>query len=429
MDTAIATKRERIAPGYGQTDALPSVPWDEVDGVRIAGVDVFVTAPDDVNLVVVRVRTSIDGLVGWGCATFSQRARAVVETLERYLAPLVCGRCVNDLTDIWHTVTLDSYWREGPVLNSALAGIDEALWDIKGKLAGMPVWQLLGGRVRRVADTYTHASGRDLEELADQVEACIHAGYRHIRCQVTVPGTSTYGAAQTSVGDSSWDPDGYLALVPRMFEMLTERFGERARFIHDVHERLVPADAIRLLRSLEAFHPYFIEDPVAPEDSAWLEQIRRATHVPIAYGELLTSTSAYTSLVTTRTLDFVRCHISAIGGLTPAWRLAALAEAHGVRTAWHGPRDVSPIGHAVALAMDIASPAFGIHEHFEFSEATEAVFPGTLRTQDGALIPSDSPGLGVGFDPAEATKHPPTAPTSNWHYSRVRRRDGAVQRP
>lgn len=421
--------RARIAPGYGQTTAIPAAPWDEGDGVRIAGVDVFLTAPDGVTLVVVRVRTSVDGLVGWGCATFTQRAHAVAQVLETYLGPLVVGRRVDDITDIWHTTTLDAYWRGGPVLNSALSGIDQALWDIAGKRAGMPVWQLLGGRVRTVAEAYVHASGRDVEELGDQIEQALDAGYRHVRCQVTIPGTSTYGAAQHDRSHTSWDPDVYVRTIPGVFAGLAERYGARARLLHDVHERVAPWQALQLLRDLEPYGLLFVEDPVAPEDQGWLPRLREASATPLAYGELLTSVDAFAPLISGRLVDYVRSHVSAIGGVTPAWRLAALAEVHGVRTAWHGPRDVSPIGHAASLAMDIASPAFGIHEHFEFSDAAREVFPGTFEAVGGALSPSSAPGWGVGFDEREALRHPPAAPASNWHYSRVRRTGGASQRP
>lgn len=421
--------RRRIAPGYVPDERSAPAPWDDDDGVRIAGIEVVVTAPDGVNLVVVRVRTTVDGLVGLGCATFTQRALAVATTLETYLAPLVTGRSVHDITDLWHTANLSGYWRGGPVLHSALAGLDVALWDIKGKLAGQPVWQLLGGRVRTVADAYAHASGRDVEELADQIEDCVEAGYRYVRCQVTVPGTSTYGAAQQDRRHTSWDPDAYVRFLPGVVETLVARYGDRVRFLHDVHERLAPRDAIRLLRALEPYDLLFVEDPVAPEDLGWLAEVRRSTTVPIAFGELLSSMRDYVDIVGPRLVDYVRCHVSALGGITPAWRLAGLAELHGVRTAWHGPRDVSPVGHAANLAMDIASPAFGIHEHFEFSDAAREIFPGTPVSVDGAIAPSDAPGLGVDLDDARAREHPPVSPSVNWHYSRVRRRDGAVQRP
>lgn len=428
-DTSSDAERRRIAPAYTPSVADTVVPWDNDADPRVTAVEVFITAPDGVNLVIVRVRTSEDGLVGLGCATFHQRADAVKTAVEQYLAPRIVGRSVHEITDIWNSNSVDSYWRGGPILNSALAGIDLALWDIKGKLAGLPIWQLLGGRVRRSAQTYVHASGRDVPELIDGVEACIAAGYQVVRAQVTVPGTSTYGAAQQSDTDSSWDPERYVRLVPHVFEELSARFDGRVRFLHDIHERVDPVDTIRLLRSLEPYNLFFAEDPVAPEDLDWLRSVRAKTTVPLALGELLTDQRSFTQLISERLVDFVRCHVTALGGITPAWRLAILAEVHGVKTAWHGPRDVSPIGHQANLAMDIASPAFGIHEHFEFSTAAQEIFPGTPATTHGALAAPTAPGLGIDFDEHAAASARPVPAATNWHYSRVRRFDGTIQRP
>lgn len=426
--TEIADRR-RITPAYVPNASDHAVPWANDEDVRITAVESFITAPEGLNLVVVRVRTNVDGIEGLGCATFHQRAAAVQVAIDEYLAPRLVGRSAQEITDIWNSSQVDSYWRGGPVLNSALAGVDMALWDIKGKTAGLPVWQLLGGRVRRSVATYVHASGRDLDELTDEVEACVAAGYQAVRCQITVPGTSTYGAAQRSDSHVGWDPEHYVRFIPGVFEELTARFDGRVRLLHDIHERVDPADAIRLLRALEPFGLLFAEDPVAPEDLDWMRTIREQTVTPLALGELLTDMRSFNVLVTERLVDFIRCHVSALGGITPAWRLAMLAEVHGVRTAWHGPRDVSPIGHMANLAMDTASPAFGIHEHFEFSDEARSVFPGTPVTRDGVLEPAHAAGLGIGFDERQAARYPPVSSMTNWHYSRVRRSDGTIQRP
>lgn len=421
--------RKRIAPAYTQSAAMPPVPWEDPAAIRITGITASITAPDGVNLVVVTVATSEPGLVGWGCATFTQRAFVVARIVEEYLEPLLLGRDVADISDIWQTATLDAYWRGGPDLGSALAGVDEALWDIAGKRHGVPTWTLLGGRVRSEVETYTHASGRDLVELVDQVESCIAAGYRHVRCQMSVPGYSTYGAAQLDDRETTWDPDAYVRMVPRLLGQLRERFGDELEIIHDIHERVDPHRALRLLRAVEEHRPYFMEDPVAPEDVDWLPRLRALTVVPIAFGELVSDLQTLVRIVSERHADFVRCHISAIGGLTPARKLATVAELAGVRTAWHGPRDVSPIGHSVAVALDATSSAFGIHEHFEFSPQTVEIFPGTPETAGGSIMLSRAPGLGVQFDEVAARRHPPVSASTNWHYSRVRRRDGSLQRP
>lgn len=428
-EDAHAAPRQRIAPAYTLTASDAVVPWENGDDPRVTAVEVTVTAPEGVNLVVVRLRTSVDGLDGVGCATFHQRADAVRVALEEFVAPRVIGRSVHEITDIWNSNYVDSYWRGGPVLNSALAGIDIALWDIKGKLAGLPVWQLLGGRVRRSVQTYVHASGRDLDELVDTVEACVESGYSVVRAQITVPGTSTYGAALQQETDSGWDPDRYVRFMPHVFEELSSRFDGRVRFLHDIHERVDPIDALRLMRSLEPYGLLFVEDPVAPEDLEWMRALRRGTSIPLAMGELLTDMRSFSLLITEHLVDFIRSHVTALGGITPAWRVSILAELHGVKTAWHGPRDVSPIGHMANLAMDIAAPAFGIHEHYEFSEQAREIFPGTPLTALGALEAPSGPGLGIGLDTRRAAQFPPVSSATNWHYSRVRRPDGTIQRP
>lgn len=417
-----------MAPEYRPTPHVPAPPWSEPAGPRITRVRTILTAPEGVTLVVVKVETDVDGLYGLGCATFTQRAYAVRSAIDEYAGPLVVGRDVSDITDLAEGLRLDSYWRGGPVLNSALAGIDMALWDIAGKLAGMPVWRLLGGRTRAVVPAYTHAYGADAEQLTGEVRRAMGDGYRHVRCQVEVPGSVTYGAAPSS-DTTTWDAEAYLRLVPGVLSEVRERVGDEVELLHDAHERLTPQQASRLAREVEPARLFFLEDPIAPEDLGWLGDLHRHSTTPIAFGELLTDPGQYVPLVAERAVDFIRCHLSAIGGLTPGWRLAALCEMFGVRTAWHGPRDVSPIGHAANVALDVASPAFGIQEHHEFGSAAREVFPGTLTTRDGAIAPPETPGLGVELDEAAAARFPPVPALSNWHYARVRRPDGSVQRP
>lgn len=426
-------------------------PWADSDGLRITGVRTILTAPEKITLVVVRIDTSEPGLYGLGCATFTQRARAVAEAVDSYLAPQLVGRDPADITDIGSSLLVSSYWRFGPVLNNALSGVDMALWDIKGKQAGLPVWQLLGGRCRTAVPVYAHASGRDAVEVEDNVRRYLDAGYRHVRCQVAVPGALTYGAPSTpdvgeptsrttsattddghsrrSLAPRAWNPDVYLEVVPALFAHLREQLGPDVHLLHDVHERLHPTQAVRLAKELEPFRLFFLEDLLAPEDLGWLPTIRTQTATPLAIGELFTNPAEYVPLVKDRLIDFVRCHISAIGGLTPAWRLASTAELFGIRTAWHGPADVSPVGHAANLALDLASPNFGIQEQHVFNEAAMEVFPGCPQVRDGHLWPSEAPGLGVDIDEKLAAKFPPVDPLVNDAWTRTRLPDGTVQRP
>nr|WP_194923982.1 enolase C-terminal domain-like protein [Catenulispora pinisilvae] len=410
-------------------------------GVRITGVRTILTAPTGTTLVVVRIDTNQPGLYGLGCATFTQRAKAVATAVDEYLAPQLIGRDPADITDIVSTLHVSGYWRSGPVLNNALSGVDMALWDIKGKVAGLPVWQLLGGRCRTAVPLYTHAAGVDAKAVAEEVQEWIEAGYKYVRCQVAVPGGGTYGAPKAAgaaggegirralVADA-WDPRAYLRTVRGLFEHLRSTVGSEVELIHDVHERVHPTEAVRLAKELEPYDLFYLEDPVAPEDLDWLRAIRNQSATPIAIGELFVNPAEYRPVVTERLCDFIRVHISAIGGLTPAWRLANLAETFGIRTAWHGPGDVSPIGHAANLALDLASPNFGIQEQHLFADQHREVFPGCPEIRDGHLWPSYAPGLGVDLDEALAAKYPPAAkaePGRAWRPPR--RSDGALQRP
>ncbi|WP_326809935.1 starvation-sensing protein RspA [Streptomyces scopuliridis] len=419
------------------TDTPTEPPWAQPSGVRITGVRAILTAPAGTTLVVVRVDTNEPGLYGFGCATFTQRAAAVATVVDDYLAPQLIGRDPADITDIAATLHVSGYWRSGPVLNNALSGVDMALWDIKGKQAGLPVWQLLGGRCRTAVPLYAHAAGRDAEEVADEVKDLMSQGYRHVRCQVAVPGAGTYGApaaaapgsARPPLTPNAWDPAAYRRTLRGLFEYLRREVGAEVELIHDLHERVHPTDAVRIARDLEPYDLFYLEDPVAPEDIEWLRTIRSHSVTPIAIGELFTNPAEYRPVLQERLCDFIRVHISAIGGITPAWRLAGACELFGVRTAWHGPGDVSPVGHAANLALDLASPNFGIQEQHQFGPAVREVFPGCPEIRDGHLWPSVEPGLGVDFDERLALTYPPgrTAPGHAW--KPPRRADGALQRP
>lgn len=428
--------------GSGPEVARPWEPSASLPPVTITDVKAICTAPDGIRLVVVKVETSDAGLWGVGCATFTQRPLAVVTAIEQYLKPFLVGRDPDDIEDIWQASFVSSYWRGGPVLNNAMSGVDEALWDIKGKRAGMPVYQLLGGRVRRAADVYVHAHGRDVDELEDRIRESMELGFRHVRCQVDVPGLATYGrgsagpagAGHSTVGrleprQDSWEPAPYCRLVPRMFESIRARLGDEIELLHDVHERIPPILAIQLAKDLEPYHLFFLEDVFAPEDQDYFRLLRPQTSTPLAMGELHVSQAEYLPLVRDRLIDFVRVHLSDIGGITPARKLAAFAELFGVRTAWHGPGDVSPVGHAANLHLDVASSNFGIQEAYLFPDRTREVFPGCPEIRDGAMWTNDRPGLGIDIDEEQAARYPFPDHAYNGAWPEIRRADGAVIRP
>ena len=439
-------------PGAAKASIEPVLPpaWEPSGGMpalKITNVKTICTAPDGIRLVVVKVETSEPGLYGLGCATFTQRPLAVVTAVEQYLKPFVLGRDPNDIEDIWQASYVSSYWRSGPILNNAMSGIDQALWDIKAKRAGMPLYQLFGGKARRAADVYVHASGRDFQEVEDKARAFMAQGHRHIRCQVEVPGFSTYGSGghrsdrAAAADDPSrppyrppldrrpWEPRPYCRTVPRLFEHMRSALGEEIELLHDVHERVPPIMAIQLAKDLEQFKLFFLEDVFAPEDNDYFRILRQQCAVPIAMGELFVNQHEYVPLIRDRLIDFIRCHISDIGGLTPARKLAALCEYFGVRTAWHGPGDTSPVGHAANLQLDLSSANFGIQEASLFGERTKEVFPGCPEVRDGAMWSNERPGLGIDVDEDLAAKYPFPEHPINGAWPEIRRRDGTVQKP
>ncbi|MEV6964091.1 enolase C-terminal domain-like protein [Hamadaea sp. NPDC051192] len=411
-------------------------PWPAPDGVRITGVRAIVTAPEGIPLVVVRVDTSDDGLFGLGCATFTQRWRSVVAFVEEHLARLVVGRYPGDIEDLTRLARFSAYWRDGPVGNNAISGLDQALWDIAGKRAGRPVHELLGGKVRAAADTYIHAAGRDIDSALDDAERFLAAGWRHLRLQVSQPGTGAYGAPpldrDTLPGAPyarGWNVGHYLRATPQLFAAARERLGDDVELLHDVHSRLTPKQAVVLARSLEPYRLFFLEDVLPPEHWDALPGVRAASPVPIAVGELATSLSDATRLVLGGGVDLIRCHVSAIGGLSPARKLAAAAELVGVRTAWHAPGDTSPVGAAANVALDVTSAAFGIQEGHVYSDAVHEVFPGTLRIVDGWLKPNEQPGWGIDLDEQAAARFPAGLSGHDAWAAGVRGLDGGLIAP
>lgn len=411
-------------PSYRRDFAVGATllpPWDaDDDGPRIRAVRPVVTAPEGVNLVVVRVETEDPQLSGLGCATFAHRAAAVAQVVTDYLAPRLIGRRVGDITDIAATLSAGPYWRDGPIGNAALSGVDMALWDIAGRRAGLPVWALLGGRARRDLPYYTTVYGHTEAQLLDALADRMARGERAFR---------TIVAAAEEPGRLVADPAQYLIRTVGLLGRLRSEFGDEAEFVIDVHGQLRPPDALRLAKELIPLRPHYLEDPLPVEDLDWLPRLREHTTIPLATGEVFTSVNQALSLITGRTVDFLRCHMSTIGGFTPALKLAAACELFGIRTAWHGPLDCSPVGHAANVALGIASPAFGIHEHHEPSPAIREVFPGAPTGTGGVLAPSTAPGWGVGLDEAAAARHPPVRPDRLSGFEGLRRADGSLQRP
>ena len=402
--------------------------------LKITNVKAILTAPQRIRLCVVKVETSEPGLYGLGCATFNQRPLPVASAVDNYLNPFAKGRDVDNIEDMWQNAYTSSYWRNGPVLNNALSGLDQALWDIKGKRANMPVYQLLGGKCRFAVDCYTHCSGRDYDQVERSVRRAMEEGFRHIRIQL-----GGYGSPHLSKeadfkeagfglpSDSLMETGPYVRATIKMFEHIRSTCGDEIELLHDIHERIPPIQAVNLVKQLEQFHPFFIEDPFAPEDNGYFKLLRQQTCVPIAMGELFNNPHEWTGLITERLIDFIRVHISQVGGLSVAKKISALCEWFNVRSAWHGPGDVSPVGHAANAHLDLAIPNFGIQESVRFNDRTREVFPGCPTVKNGYMYINEAPGFGVDINEELATKFP--LPEHPGYWSPVRRSDGTAVRP
>lgn len=401
--------------------------------VTIKSVKAIATAPQGSNLIVVKVETTEPGLYGLGCATFTQRAVAVVSAINSYLNDFCVGKDVDNIEDMWQAAYVSSYWRNGPVLNNALSGLDQALWDIKGKRAGMPVYKLLGGKARFAIPCYTHASGNTPEAAAENVTKFMEQGFKHIRIQ-----QGGYGAVGTTTDQPDFKAAGfggandnymnerlYLKSVPKLFEVVRKRCGDEVELLHDIHERVQPIDAINMIKQVEEYRPFFIEDPFSPENMKWFAQLRQSTSVPIAMGELFNNINEFKEPMVNQWFDFIRIHVSQIGGITPAMKVARLGEWFNIRTAWHGPGDVSPVGHSAHAHIDLAVWNFGIQEAVSFSDKMKEVFSGCPTMNKGYMSVNEVPGLGVDINEKEAAKYP-IGTKSNWQ---VRKADGTIIRP
>jgi mannonate dehydratase len=397
--------------------------------ITIRDVRTILTMPSYSRLVIVKVETSEPGLYGIGCATFTQRHLTVRSAVDDYLKPFLVGKDVQRIEDLWQTMMVNPYWRNGPVLNNAISGVDIALWDIQGKIASMPVYQLLGGKCREAAAVYRHANGKEEAEVLDNVRAFMEQGYHYIRCQLGGYGGLPPGrkAPENALPGAYFDPDAYARSIPRLFEYVRSHVGYEVELLHDIHERLAPIEAIRMAKQLEPYRLFFLEDPLAPEQNAWFQMLRQQCAVPIAMGELFNNPQEWVPLITNRLIDFIRVHISQIGGITPAKKLATLCETFGVRTAWHGPDDTSPVGHAANLHLDVNSPNFGIQEWSGFNEQVYEVFPGCPEVHSGYMYPNDKPGLGIDIDEKAAAKYPCTRDPLDWTLTRTP--DGTSVRP
>jgi len=381
--------------------------------MKIERAEVIVTSPGR-NFVTLRLTTS-DGIVGLGDGTLNGRELAVVSYLRDHVAPLLIGRESDTIEDTWQYLYRGPYWRRGPVTMAAVAAVDMALWDILGKRTGVPVYQLLGGRSRSGALAYGHASGTTTEALFTAIRNQLDQGFRAVRIQVGVPGLGkVYGvgtdqlagqrydyepAARSVVPvEEAWDTEMYLRHIPTVVEAVRAEFGEALPLLHDAHHRLTPNEAAQLGRALEPYRLFWLEDCTPAEDQEALRRVRAQTTTPLAIGEVLNSVHDYRTLISERLIDYVRSSATHAGGITGLRKILDFAAVYGIRSGIHGATDISPVGMAAALHLDIALHNFGIQELMLHDERTLEVFRTSYTFVDGMLDPGESPGLGVELD-------------------------------
>jgi len=381
----------------------------------IKSAKVIVTCPGR-NFVTLKIETE-DGVTGLGDATLNGRELAVAAYLNDHVVPLLIGRDAHRIEDMWQYLYRGAYWRRGPVTMSAIAAVDTALWDIKGKIAGLPVYQLLGGACREGCMVYGHANGETIEETLENARHYAAQGYKAIRLQSGVPGLpSTYGVSKDRYfyepadadlpSENVWSTEKYLRSVPPLFEAARDVVGWDVHLLHDIHHRLTPIEAGRLGKDLEPYRPFWLEDAVVAENQANFRLIRQHTTTPLAVGEIFSSIWDCKQLIEEQLIDYIRATVVHAGGISHLRKIASFADMHNVRTGCHGATDLSPVTMAAALHFGLSIPNFGIQEYMRHTSETNAVFTHNYVFEDGMMHPSDAPGLGVEMDEALAATFP-----------------------
>ncbi|MDX3910747.1 MAG: D-galactonate dehydratase family protein [Sphingobium sp.] len=382
---------------------------------KIISAKVIVTCPGR-NFVTLKIETE-DGVYGLGDATLNGRELSVASYLTDHVIPCLIGRDAHRIEDIWQYLYKGAYWRRGPVTMSAIAAVDTALWDIKGKIAGLPVYQLLGGASREGVMVYGHANGTTIEDTIETAKAYQAEGYKAIRIQCGVPGlASTYGVSKDRYfyepadadlpTENVWSTEKYLRVVPELFKAGREALGWDVHLLHDIHHRLTPIEAGRLGKDLEQYRPFWLEDATPAENQEAFRLIRQHTTTPLAVGEIFNSIHDCRELIQNQLIDYIRATVVHAGGITHLRRIASLADLYQVRTGCHGATDLSPVCMAAALHFDLSVPNFGVQEYMRHTPETDAVFPHAYTFERGMMHPGDRPGLGVDLDEVLAADYP-----------------------
>jgi mannonate dehydratase len=387
--------------------------------------------------VFLKIITSEPGLYGIGSANDSYQTQAVVAALEKHMKPWLIGKDPDRIEDLWQSANLKTYWRSGPVNNKAVAAMDEALWDIKGKRAGMPVYEMIGGRAHDAVACYDHVNARSKEQAAEVVAKSMETGYRHIRLQYGEGGYGGGGFIRANEGNraeggyqgQAFDEDLYVETIPPVFEYVRSKVGMAPKLLHDVHSHLTASNAILFAKKMEPFHMYFVEDLLGPEHLDWYPEVRKACATPQAVGEVFSNPAEYYPLIAGHVIDFIRTRVTAIGGITQAKKIATLCEVFGVKTAFQEGGENDPVNQLAAYHVDLSSSAFGIQEENHFPPQVHEMMPGTAEIRKGYMYGSGKPGLGIDINEELAAKYPIAEARSGGPYGTERTIDGTVILP
>jgi mannonate dehydratase len=404
--------------------------------LTIENVKVIGTSPrPGYSWVFIKVITSEPGLYGLGSANYRYLSWAVKAALEKHMVPFWKGKPADRIEDMWQWNHQRSYWRNGPVTNVIQAAMDSALWDIAGKRAGMPVYELLGGKVRDAVPLYAHGGGASMDACVDSVKRWMEQGFRHVRVQMGGYGGGGFIAAgrgsrpESGFHGKAFDEETYVDTIPKLFQHIRDKAGWKVKLLHDVHEHLTPASAVELARKLEPVNMFFVEDILPPEQIDHFARISTTTTTPMAMGELFTHPHEWRPLIANRWIDFIRCRVGMIGGITQAKKIASLCEQFGVRTAWQEGGENDPINQLIAYHVDLTIPSFGIQEENDFPDEVYEMMPGAARIRGGYLYGSGKPGLGIDLDEKLAAKYPLTEDHRVSDWTTVRRMDGSLVKP
>lgn len=360
--------------------------------MRITDIQTYPVWNGHRNFLFVTVDTD-EGIWGVGEAGLTSREHAVIGAIE-HMKPLLIGLDPFQTEHIWQLLSRGAFFPAQRVIGSAIAAIDIALWDIKGKALNRPIYDLLGGKVRDKVICYPHNNGEngEIEALVESCQRTVEEGWKFVRWGLPTDGATI-------------EPRKAVRTAIKQFEAVRNAFGDELEICFDVHTRLDLPDAVDLCREVEQFKPFFIEDPLRSENPDSFKTLRPRTHVPLAAGEQFSNKWEFRQLIEEEWIDYARIDLCICGGFTEALKIIGWCETHYIKLALHNP--LGPVSSAACLQLNMATSNFAVQE--------QPRRPGTVLTdvvveqpifEDGYIIPTGKPGLGIEFDREAAKRHP-----------------------